>query len=103
VKELLQEMLKLRLSGVFPNITIALHIFISLPLSVASGECTFNVLKQVKKYYLSAMRQDRLNGVAVLNISCDLAWKLDFPLIMNLFSEKNARNFLVFKIFHILN
>jgi hypothetical protein len=56
LKELLQEMLRLGLSGVFPNITIALHILISLPSSVASGECTFNVLKQVKKYYLSAMR-----------------------------------------------
>jgi hypothetical protein len=45
-KELIQEILKLRLCGVFPNITIALRIFVSLPASVASGERIFNVLKQ---------------------------------------------------------
>jgi hypothetical protein len=51
-KELLQEILELGLSEAFPNITIALLIFVSLPASVASGERTFNVLKQVNKYYL---------------------------------------------------
>jgi hypothetical protein len=34
-KELLQDTLKLGLTGVFPNITIALHIFVTLPASVA--------------------------------------------------------------------
>jgi hypothetical protein len=48
-KELHQETLKLRLSGMFPNITIALRIFVTLPASVASGEHTLSMLKQVKK------------------------------------------------------
>jgi hypothetical protein len=47
----------------FPNITIALSIFVSLPASMASGECTFSVLKQVN-YYRSTMEQDLLNGFA---------------------------------------
>jgi hypothetical protein len=46
-KELLQEIFELEQSGVFPNITIALLIFISLPASEASGERLFKVLKQV--------------------------------------------------------
>jgi hypothetical protein len=37
-KELLQEILKLGHSGVFPNITIALHIFVILYASMVSGE-----------------------------------------------------------------
>jgi hypothetical protein len=57
-KELLQDTIKLGLTGVFPNITIALHIFVTLPASVALGECTFNVLKKVKNYYCSTMGQD---------------------------------------------
>jgi hypothetical protein len=36
-KGMLQEILKLRLSGVFPNITTAFHTFVSLPASVTSG------------------------------------------------------------------
>jgi hypothetical protein len=48
-------MQKLELSGVFPNITIALHIFVSLHASVASDEHTLNVLEQDKNYYCSSM------------------------------------------------
>jgi predicted nucleotide-binding protein (sugar kinase/HSP70/actin superfamily) len=59
-KDLLQDILELGLTGVFPNITIALHIFINLPASVARGERTFNVLKRVKNYYRSSMGQDKL-------------------------------------------
>ncbi|XP_065650734.1 zinc finger MYM-type protein 1-like [Hydra vulgaris] len=80
-KELFQEILELGLSGVFPNISIALRIFISLPVSVASGERSFNVLKQVKNYHCSIMGQERLNGLAMLNINCDIARKLDFSTV----------------------
>jgi hypothetical protein len=54
-KELLQEILELELSGVFPNITIAPRILVSLPASAASGKCAFNMLKQVKIYSRSTM------------------------------------------------
>jgi hypothetical protein len=40
-------------------------------------ERTFNVLKQVKKYYRLTMGQDRLNGFATINIDRDLAQKLN--------------------------
>jgi hypothetical protein len=42
-KELLQEILELGLSAVFPNITITLRIFVSLPAAVVSGERTLCV------------------------------------------------------------
>ena len=59
-KELLQEILELGLSAMFPNTILALRIFVSLPASVTSGERTFNVLKQVKNYHRSTMGQERL-------------------------------------------
>jgi hypothetical protein len=62
-----------------------------LPVSVASGESTFNVLEQVKKYYRSTTGQDRLNGFATLNINCDLAQKLEFSSTVNSFLDKKAR------------
>jgi hypothetical protein len=54
------------ISGVFPNVTTTLRIFVSLPASVASGKCTFNVLKQVQNHYRSAVGQDHLTGSATL-------------------------------------
>ena len=76
---LLKEIFELGLSAVFPNITIALRIFNSLPASVASGERTCNVSKQIKTYHSSTIGQERLNGLAMLNINCDIARKLAFP------------------------
>jgi hypothetical protein len=55
VKELLQEILALGFSGMFSYITVALHTFLSLLALVASDERTFNLFKQVKKYYHSTM------------------------------------------------
>ena len=88
---LLKEIFELGLSGVFPNLTIALRIFISLPASAASGERSFNVLKQIKNYHRSTMGQERLNGLAMLNINCDIARKLNFSEIITAFSEQKAR------------
>jgi hypothetical protein len=48
-----------------------MQIFVSLSASVASGEHTFSVLKQVKNYCGSAVGQDNLNGFAMLSINCD--------------------------------
>ncbi|XP_065684804.1 uncharacterized protein LOC136096979 [Hydra vulgaris] len=90
-KKLLEEILGFGLSGVFPNITTALRIFICLPASTASGERTFNILKQIKYYHRSTMGQRRLNGLAMLNINCDIARKLDFSNIIAAFSEQKAR------------
>jgi hypothetical protein len=86
-EELLQVVIELGLSGVIPNITIILHISVSLSATVASGEYTFNMLKHVKNYCRSTMRQDFLNGFATRNLNCDLVQKLDF-LIINSFSRK---------------
>jgi hypothetical protein len=76
-KELLQEVFELGPSVAFPNVTIALRIFVTLPASVASGERSSNVLKQVNSCQRSTVGQDRLNGFTTVSINCDLARKPD--------------------------
>ena len=74
----------------FPNTIIALPNFVSLPASLTSGECTFNVLNQVKNYHRSTMGQGSLNGRAMLNINYDIARRLDFILLIDAFAQKKA-------------
>jgi hypothetical protein len=88
-------MLELGLCQVFLNITIALCTFVTLLTSMASVECTFSVLKQVKNYCHSTMGQDHLNSFVLLSVNCDLAPNLDLFLIINTFSEKKARKVFV--------
>ena len=50
-----------------------------------------NVLKQVKNYHRSTTGQERLNGLAMLNINYDIARRLDFTSLIDAFAKKKAR------------
>ena len=90
-KNIFEQILKLRLSNVFPNVLIALRIFLSLPATVASNERSFSVLKRIKSFFRSTMSQERLNGLAMLNINSDKAKLLDYSSVINEFAQKKAR------------
>jgi hypothetical protein len=51
----------------FPNILIALRIYMTLPSSNASGERSFSCLRRVKNYLRSTLGQDRLDALAILS------------------------------------
>ncbi|KAF2901816.1 hypothetical protein ILUMI_04373, partial [Ignelater luminosus] len=52
----------------FPNFFIALRIYLTIPVIVASGERTFLTPNLIKTYLRSTMSQYRLNSLAILSI-----------------------------------
>nr|CAH7753372.1 unnamed protein product [Callosobruchus chinensis] len=50
----------------FPNLTKALRIMFSLPVTVASGERSFSSLKFIKNYLRTRMSQERSNKLALI-------------------------------------
>ena len=56
----------------FPNIRVLLHIFVVLPVGVAECERSFSTLKRLKTYLRSTMGQERLVGLALLNIHLEI-------------------------------
>ena len=63
---LLNKITEMNLESIFPNISITLRIFFTLPVTVASAERSFSKLKLIKNYLRSTMAQDRLVDLAVL-------------------------------------
>uniref|UniRef100_A0A452GMJ4 DUF4371 domain-containing protein n=1 Tax=Gopherus agassizii TaxID=38772 RepID=A0A452GMJ4_9SAUR len=61
-----------------PNTAIALHILLTLPVSVASGEHSFSKLKLLKNYLRATMFQNHLSGLALISIEGTIAKNLDF-------------------------
>lgn len=65
------------LDGIFPNISIALRIFLSTAVVNCTGEQSFSVLKQVKNYMRFTMTEERLNALALSNIKNELLNVID--------------------------
>uniref|UniRef100_A0A3B3XBU0 TTF-type domain-containing protein n=2 Tax=Poecilia mexicana TaxID=48701 RepID=A0A3B3XBU0_9TELE len=85
---LIQENLDL----VFPNLTVALRIFLTMPLTVASAERSFSKLKLIKTYLRSNMSNDRLSQLAVISIENNVARSISFDAIIEKWASAKSRN-----------
>ena len=54
------------LTSSFPNVEIALRIYLCLMITNATGERSFSRLKHIKNVLGSTMTQERLNGLPVM-------------------------------------
>ena len=73
--------------NLFPNITVALRIFLTMPVTVASGERSFSKLKIIKNYLRSTMSQKRLSNLSIISIEC--VDELNISDIVDQFAVKN--------------
>ena len=79
------------LQSIYGDLCVLLHIFLSLPVTVAGGEPAFSKMKIIKNYLRSNMSQERLNGLAMLSIERQLAKKPDFKDIIDDFATRKVR------------
>ena len=59
--DLLRYLHSSRLHEVFPNVSVALHVVLTITVTVASGERSFSKLKLIKSYLRASMKQDRVH------------------------------------------
>ena len=78
--QLLNKICSLQLNEIFPELVIALKIFLTIPVSAASGERSFSKLSHIKNYNRSTMSQDRLNDLLTLNMNYKIARQMDFRM-----------------------
>jgi len=76
---------------IFPNLTVALRILLTLPVTVASGERSFSKLKLIKNYLRTTMTQKRLVNPSILSIEKEIAADIDLTSIVREFAEAKAR------------
>ncbi|XP_067125294.1 zinc finger MYM-type protein 1-like [Centruroides vittatus] len=75
----------------FPNLVISIRIFLTLPVTVASGERSFSKLKIIKNYLRSTMGQERLSDLSIISIEKELSENIDVSNIVKTFALKKAR------------
>lgn len=74
----------------FPIIKILLQIFGTIPVTIVIAEKSFSSLSRLTNYMSSNMCQERLNGLAVLNIHNEIPVNNDG--VVNIFSRTSRRN-----------
>ncbi|XP_065642681.1 zinc finger MYM-type protein 1-like [Hydra vulgaris] len=89
--DILQLIHKYSLTDAYPNTAIAIRIFLTLPVTVATCERSFSKLKIIKNYLRSKMGQERLSCLAVVSIEHEVANALDFDDVISDFASKKAR------------
>ena len=74
------------LESTFPNVSTALRLFLTLPVTVCEGERSFSKLTLIKSHLRSTMGQNRLNALAIMSIENDVASTMSFESTINKFS-----------------
>ena len=86
-----------KLETVFPNIEVALRIYLSLMISNCSGERSFSILCYIKNSYRSTMGQRRLNDLILLSAEQEILRELDINSLINDFALMKSRKKNIYK------
>ncbi|ESO06698.1 hypothetical protein HELRODRAFT_153267, partial [Helobdella robusta] len=78
------------LQCVYPNVDIALRMYICTPATNCSAERSFSCLKRVKIYLRSTMSEERLNYLAILCIEKTILQDLDIKFVIDEFARRKA-------------
>ena len=89
--DLLQLIYTNSLNDAYPNIAIALRIFLTIPVTVASCERSFSKLKIIKNYLRSTMGQERLSNLSIISIEQNIAHQLNYDSIIDEFASMKSR------------
>lgn len=70
---------------IYPVLHVLLTIFATIPCSAATCERSFSALKRLKTWLRSTMKEERLNGLALLHVHNDI--KLDLDAIIDRYAK----------------
>lgn len=87
--DLLQTIHEYDLVQSYPNLEVALRIFLTIPVTVAFGERSFSKLKLIKTYLRSSLGQEKLSNMAILEQ--EIISQVDFETIINDFASLKAK------------
>ena len=79
------------ISTMFPGMWDLVRIALCIPVSSASSERSFSALRRLKTYLRSTMGQQRLSNLAMVHIEQEIANKVDYSDIIDIFASKERR------------
>ena len=75
----------------FPEVYRLIKVALTIPVTSATAERSFSVLKRIKTYMRATMGQERLTHLAVLSVERELSKNLDLDLVIDRFRDMHQR------------
>lgn len=75
--------------AIFPNIHTLLKICATIPVTTATAERSFSTLKRLKTYLRNTISEERLNGLAQMNIHREI--DINIEEVVDRFASKNRK------------
>jgi len=75
----------------FPNLYKLFQAALTIPISFASCEQSFSVMKRINTWIRSTMTNDRFSNLSILQIERDLTSEIKTEDILNIFSTNKHR------------
>ena len=73
----------------YPSIYMVLCVLISMPVSTATAERSFSVMRRVKTYLRNTMTTNRLSGLGLLNVYREK--ELSSDVVLDIFNRRKKR------------
>ena len=80
-----------KILGSFPNVEIALRMYLVLMVSNCSAERSFSKMKLIKNRLRTSMGNERLSHLALLSIEADILREINFNDLVTEFAKKKTR------------
>ena len=88
---MLQHQIDKNLVSSFPNVNIAMRIYLSILGSSCECERSFSALKRIKSCLRSTMGQEKLSALSLLFIESELLRGLDMDDVISNFAKQKCR------------
>ena len=82
---------KYKLNSTCVQLNKIFKIFLSVPVSSATGERSFSCLKLIKTHLRSVISQERLSDLSVLTLNKDLLEYINKEEVIDIFAEVKCR------------
>jgi len=90
-RKIADQFMNCNLHEVFKELFILFAIYLAVPISSATGERSFSVLKLLKTYIRNTTDQQRLSDLAVISVNSDLLKNISVDDIINKFASLKSR------------
>lgn len=87
----LKTILDCRLQSTFPNVYIAIRLYLTLPVTNCEGERSFSQMARIKNELRTRMTQRHLNSLSLMAIESELVRDINFDDLIKDFSSKKSR------------